>query len=68
LRKEYFYALIAYAHQGCIYLIKDTVKQLNCGKYYYHDIIPVMVKLNFQHLQCHSNQCWKQLCRLIVFT
>jgi len=55
LRKEYFYALIAYAHQGCIYLIKDTVKQLYCGKYYYHDIIPVMVKLNFQHLQCHKS-------------
>jgi len=54
---------VSYVHQGCIYLIKNT--QLCCEillrfkrtvfiwLYFTMLFIPVMVKLNFQHLQNH---------------
>ncbi len=59
---------INFFHQGCIYLIENTVKNSNNVKYYYnlnncflfeYIIYCVMAKLNFQQpllqSQCHMN-------------
>jgi len=54
--KKRFSKEVFYARQDCIYLIKNTIKNINIAKitvFYF----PVVAKLNFQHhyssLQCH---------------